>query len=180
MLWKYVLYCLNNKNYCLNNATKQAIFKIENHVFHLIILLLDTCVFINRFFYRSNPICNYWNNCWRLKWLIYKHNNLYADLYLHKSNNFCLHEKYNRVGKPHKSDLYTESWKNGFKETSRIQQNTPTPLPFLRSHFWFLETHWTVEKLGPTFVWASTRKDLIAYSFWMIKTKPCTIIEVII
>jgi hypothetical protein len=27
---------------------------------------LTTCVFV----YRSNWICNYWNNCWRLKWWI--------------------------------------------------------------------------------------------------------------
>ncbi|RYR53417.1 hypothetical protein HN51_015843 [Arachis hypogaea] len=41
--------------------------------------------------HRSNRICYYWNNCWRLKWWICKHDNLYAVLYLHESRNFCLH-----------------------------------------------------------------------------------------
>nr|YP_010039931.1 NADH-plastoquinone oxidoreductase subunit 2 [Mucuna pruriens]QOY46406.1 NADH-plastoquinone oxidoreductase subunit 2 [Mucuna pruriens] len=45
------------------------------------------CVFVHR----SNRICNYWNNCWRLKWWICKHDNLYAVLYLDESRNFCLH-----------------------------------------------------------------------------------------
>uniref|UniRef100_A0A3N7FD32 Uncharacterized protein n=1 Tax=Populus trichocarpa TaxID=3694 RepID=A0A3N7FD32_POPTR len=45
------------------------------------------CIFVHR----SNWICNYWNNCWRLKWWICKHDNLYALLYLHESRNFCLH-----------------------------------------------------------------------------------------
>ena len=44
------------------------------------------CIFVHR----SNWICNYWNNCCRLKWWICNHDNLYVVLCLHESRNFCL------------------------------------------------------------------------------------------
>lgn len=78
---------MNTDNYWIEYYRNPSYSKLNSRKFHCYCSNKHekhTCIFV----YRSNWICNWWNNYCRLK---YANTNLYVLLYLHGSKNFCLY-----------------------------------------------------------------------------------------